>query len=38
VEDYDEFLAWVGVQKERLLIVEPATGRIMRSIPYNKIK
>ena len=38
IEDYDELVAWVGVQKERFIIVEPSTGRIMRVIPYTKIK
>jgi hypothetical protein len=38
VEDYDEFIAWVGVQMDRFIIVEPSTGRIMRTISYNRIK
>lgn len=38
IEDYDEFVAWVGVQKDRLIVVEPTTGRIMRVIFYNRIK
>ena len=38
LEDYDELVAWVGLQKERFIIVEPSTGRIMRIIPYVKVK
>lgn len=38
IEDYDEFAAWVGVQKDRFIIVEPSTGRIMRNIQYTRIK
>lgn len=38
VEDYDELVAWVGLQKDRLIVVEPSTGRIMRTIVYTRIK
>jgi hypothetical protein len=38
IEDYDEFVAWVGVQRDKFIIVEPSTGRIMRSLPFVRIK
>jgi hypothetical protein len=37
VDEYEEITAWVGLQKDRIMIVEQNTGRIMRNIFYNKI-
>jgi hypothetical protein len=37
VESFEESTAWVGIQEQLFLIVEPTTGRIMRTILFSSI-
>jgi hypothetical protein len=38
IDDYGEVDAWIGIQKDRFLVVEPDTGREMRSIAFSLVK
>lgn len=37
VEDFEAVEAWVGVQRDRFLVVEAGAGRVMRSIRFSEV-